>query len=191
MGLLDAFRKDEVVGTKVLVSALGAQHEELRKNDERIYKRFYPNTSSFVSTTVAEFQGVLKQGSYDIVHLLCEVDGQGAIADVAGSRLSGADLLQACVDSGVKVLWIASDNFADPYNAGFKPKGLKLNVVLIERRLGPNFNLFLDNLLTKTSAGESFAKAWGVVSKPEGKSVQPDVPHAITSLGRGGVVLKK
>ena len=190
MGLLDAFRKDEVVGTKVLVCALGAQHEDLRKNDERIYKRFYPNTTSSVSTT-AELQGALKSVSYDIVHLLCDVDAQGTITDTAGSRLSGADVLQSCVDSGAKVLWIASDNFADPYNAGFKPKGMKLNVILTERRLGPNFNLFLDNLLTKTSAGESFSKAWSVVSKPEGKSVQPDVPHTITSLGRGGVILRK
>jgi len=191
MGLLDAFRKDEVVGTKVLVCMLGAQHEELRKNDERIYKRFYPNTTSVAATTIAEFKGALKQGSYDVVHLLCEVDAQGTMADGAGARISGSDVLQACVDSGVKLFWIASDNFADPYNAGFKPKGMKLNVILTERRLGPNFNLFLDNLLTKTSAGESFAKAWSVVSKPEGKSVQPDVPHTITSLGRGGVILRK
>ena len=35
MGLLDAFRKDEVVGTKALVCAVGAKHEDLRKNDER------------------------------------------------------------------------------------------------------------------------------------------------------------
>lgn len=190
MGLLDAFRKDEVVGTKVLVCALGAQHEELRKNDERIYKRFYPNTTSSVSTA-PEFQSALKQGNFDIVHLLGDVDAQGSLTDSAGARISGTEILQSCLDSGVKVFWVGSDNFADPYNAGFKPKGMKLNVILTERRLGPNFNLFLDNLLTRTSSGESFAKAWSVVSKPEGKSVQPDVPHTITSLGRGGVVLRK
>ena len=104
--------------------------------------------------------------------------------------MTGAELLQASVDAGVKLLWIASDNFAEQYNASFKPKGLKLNVVLTERRIGPNFSFFLDNLLTKLSAGESFAKAWNVVSKPEGKSVQPDVPHTIVSLGRGSVILR-
>ncbi len=102
--------------------ALGAQHEELRKNDERIYKRFYPDTTSLAATTVAELQGALKQG-YDIVHLLCDVDAQGTIADGAGARISGAELLEACVDSGAKLFWIASDNFADPYNAGFQAKG--------------------------------------------------------------------
>ena len=189
MGLLDAFRKDEVVGTKVLVCALGAKHEELRKNDERIYKRFYPATTSSVATTIAELRTGLAQG-YDIVHLLCDVDAQGTLTDATGARMTGADLLKTCVDSGVKLLWIASDNFAEPYNAGFQPKGMKLNVILTERRLGPNCSLFIDNLLTKLSSGETFAKAWNVASQPEGKSVQPDVPHTITSLGRGSVILK-
>lgn len=189
MGLLDAFRKDEVAGTKVLVCAMGAQHEDLRKNDERIYRRFYPQTTSFVATAIAELRNVLK-GSYDIVHLLADVDAQGSLTDVAGTKMTGAELLQICVEAGTKLIWIASDNFADPYNAGFKTKGLKLNVILTERRLGPNCSLFIDSLLTKLSSGESFSRAWNVVSKPEGKSVQPDVPHTITTLGRGTVVLR-
>ena len=189
MGLLDAFRKDEVVGTKVLICAVGANFEDLQKNDERIYKRFYPSTTSVTASNLAELKTAVNSKP-DIVHLFCNVDAQGAITDSFNTRMTGSDLLQACVDAGVKVLWIASDNFADPYNAGFKPKGLKLNVVLTERRIGPNFSLFLDNLLTKTSAGESFSKAWNVVSNPVGKSVQPDVPHTITSLGRGAVILK-
>jgi len=189
MGLLDAFRKDEVAGTKVLVCAMGAQHDDLRKNDERIYRRFYPSTTTLVATSVAELRDVLKS-NYDIVHLLADVDAHGSLSDAAGAKMPGAELLQACIDAGTKFLWIASDNFADPYHAGFKAKGLKLNVVLTERRLGPNCSLFIDSLLTKLSAGESFSKAWNVVSKPEGKSVQPDVPHTITSLGRGNVILR-
>jgi hypothetical protein len=191
MGLLDAFRKDEVVGAKVLVCALGAKHEDLRKNDERIYKRFYPATTSVSATTIAELRTALTK-RYDIVHLLCDVDAQGTLipTDAAGARMTGAELLKSCVDSGVKVLWIASDNFAEQYNAGFRPQGMKLNVILTERRLGPNCSLFIDNLLTRFLSGESFAKAWNVASQPEGKSVQPDVPHTITSLGRGSVILR-
>jgi hypothetical protein len=45
-------------------------------------------------------------------------------------------------------------------------------------------------VLVKMQAGETLAKAWSVASQPEGKSVQPDVPHVISSLGRGAVVLK-
>lgn len=189
MGLLDAFKKDEVVGTKVLVCALGGDFDGFPKKDEGTYRRFYPATTALSATTVAELKQAIGQKP-DVVHLFCKLDAQGAITDPSGGRISGAELLQACVDAGVKLFWLGSDNFADPYNAGFKPKGLKLNVVLTERRLGPNFSLFLDNLLTRLSAGESFSKAWNVASKPEGRSVQPDVPHTITTLGRGAVVLK-
>ena len=189
MGLLDAFRKDEVTGAKVLVCGLGSKFAELRNSDEKKYKRYYPATTSVAAASLAEIRQALAQ-HYDIVHLYCDVDAQGGIADSSGTRMTGAELLQACVDAGVKLFWVASDNFAEQYNAGFKPKGLKLNVVLTERRIGPNFSFFLDNLLTKLAAGESFSKAWNVVSKPEGKSVQPDVPHTIVSLGRGSVILR-
>ena len=87
-------------------------------------------------------------------------------------------------------MWIGNDNPQEAYDAGFKTKGLKINVVLTLRRLGSNTSLFLDSLLAKMQAGETFAKAWSVASQPAGKSVQPDVPHTISSLGRGSVVLK-
>jgi len=189
MGLLDAFRKDEVIGTKVLVCSLGTKFEELRKADEKVYKRFYPLTTSTTATALAELRQALGQ-HYDIAHLFCNVGAQGEISDGSGAKMTGAELLRAAVDSGAKLLWIASDNFPDPYRAGFNAKGTKLNLVLTERRLGPNFSLFLDNLLSKVSAGESFAKAWNVAAKPEGKAVQPDVPHTIPSIGRGGVILR-
>jgi hypothetical protein len=90
----------------------------------------------------------------------------------------------------VKLLWIGNDNPQEAYDAGFKTKGLKINVVLTLRRLGLNTSLFLDNLLAKMQSGETLSKAWGIASQPEGKSVQPDVPHTISSLGRSGVILK-
>jgi hypothetical protein len=188
MGLFDAFKKDEVVGTKVVVCALGGSFDDLPKKDEGTYKRFFTTTGLAV-TTVAELKQAIAQKP-DILHLFCRLDAQGAIADDSGAHMNGAELLQACADAGVKVLWIASDNFADSYNAGFQAKGAKINVVLTERRLGPNFSLFLDNVLTKLKAGESFSKAWKVASTPEGRSVQPDVPHTITTLGRGNVILR-
>jgi len=189
MGLLDAFRKDEVTGTKVLVCALGSKFDDARKNDEKIYKRYYPGSTSASVTTLAEVRQAIGQ-RYDILHLFCDLDSQGSIADGAGVRVTGAELLQSCVDAGVKVLWMASDNVAGAYAAGFKAKGFKLNVVLTERRLGPYFSLFLDGLLTRMSAGESFSKSWSAVTKPEGKSVQPDIPQMISSAARGGVILR-
>jgi hypothetical protein len=40
------------------------------------------------------------------------------------------------------------------------------------------------------AAGETWAKAWSVASQSQGKSVQPDVPHTISWVGRGSVILR-
>ena len=188
MGLFDSFRKDEVVGSKVLVCQLGTKFDEHLKSDLRVYKRYYPAASSATFTSIAELRGAVGQ-KYDVLHLFCDVGQDGAIADAAGHCITGTELLKLALDSGVKLLWIGNDNLAEAYEAGFPTKGLKINVVLTLRRLGSNTSLFLDNLLTKMVAGETLQKAWNA-AQPEGKSVQPDVPHTISSLGRGGVILK-
>ncbi len=193
MGLFDAFKKEEVAGTKVLVGQLGTgqgtKFDDELKSDLRVYKRFYPAASSATFTTVAELRGAIAH-KYDVLHLYCDIGSGGVIADASGDRISGTDLLKAAVDAGVKLLWIGNDNLQEGYDAGFKTKGLKINSVLTLRRLGSNTSLFLDNLLAKMQAGETFAKAWSVASQPEGKSVQPDVPHVVVALGRGSVVLR-
>jgi hypothetical protein len=189
MGIFDAFRKEEVTNSKVLVCQLGTNFDEPLKSDLRVYKRFYPTASSATFTTVSELRGAAAH-SYDVLHLFCDVGNSGTITDASGDRMTGTALLKAAVDSGVKLLWIGNDNAQEAYDAGFQTKGIKINVVLTLRRLGSNTSLFLDNLLTKMAAGETLAKAWSVASQPEGKSVQPDVPHTISSLGRGSVVLR-
>lgn len=189
MSIFDSFRKEEVTGSKVLVCQLGTGFDDEMKSDLRVYKRFYPTASSAVFTTVAEVRDAVSR-KYDVLHLFCNVGSDGVITDASGGRISGAELLKAAVDADVKLLWIGSDNLQEAYGAGFKTKGLKINVVLTLRRLGSNTSLFLDNVLSKMQAGQPFSKAWDVASKPEGKSVQPDVPHTISSLGRGGVILK-
>lgn len=189
MGIFDSFRKEEVTGSKVFVGQLTPKFEEHFKSDLRVYKRFYPAASGATFTTVAELRGAAAH-KYDVLHLYCDVGAGGVISDASGDRITGTELLKAAVDSDVKLLWIGNDNSQEAYDAGFKTKGLKINVVLTLRRLGSNTSLFLDNLLGKMQAGETLAKAWSVASQPQGKSVQPDVPHVISSLGRGGVVLK-
>jgi hypothetical protein len=193
MGLFDAFRKEEISGTRVLVGQLGSgqgtKFDEELKSDLRVYKRFYPSASSATFTTIAELRGAVAH-KYDVLHFFCEVDKGGVITDASGDRISGSELLAGAVDSGVKLLWIGNDNLQEAYDAGFKTKGLKINTVLTLRRLGSNTSLFLDGLLSKMQAGETLTKAWSVASNPEGKSVQPDVPHVVVSLGRGSVVLR-
>jgi hypothetical protein len=189
MGIFDAFRKEEVTGSKALTCQLGTKFDEHFKSDFRVYKRFYPSAASATFTTVAELRGAASHG-YDILHLFCDVDGSGEISDSSGDRITGTDLLKMAVNSGTKLFWIASDNLQQAYDTGFKTRGLKVNSVLTLRRLGPNTSFFLDNLLGRMAAGEIFSKAWEVASHPEGKSVQPDVPHTISSVGRGSVVLR-
>jgi hypothetical protein len=193
MGLFDSFRKEEITNSKVLVGQLGTgqgtRYDEEQKSDLRVYKRFYPAASSAVFTTVAELRGAIDH-KYDIIHLFCDVNPEGIITDPSGDRLAGTELLKLAVNADVKLLWIGNDNPEKAYEAGFKTKGVKINVVLTLRRLGSNTSLFLDSLLAKMRSGETLAKAWSTASQPEGKSVQPDVPHTISSLGRGSVVLK-
>jgi hypothetical protein len=193
MGIFDAFRKDEVTGTKVLVCQFGPdlrpKFDEQLKSDLRVYQRFYPSASSAMFTSIAELRGAVGH-QYDILHLFCDVGESGVMSDASGDRITGTELLKAAADSDVKLLWIGNDNPQAAYDAGFKTKGLKINVVLTLTRLGSNTSLFLDNLLTRMAAGETWAKAWSVASQPQGKSVQPDVPHTISSLGRGSVILR-
>jgi hypothetical protein len=191
MGVFDSFRKEEVTGTRVLVgqlgSGLGTKFDEPLKSDLRVYKRFYPAASGATFTSVAELRGAVGH-KYEVLHLFCDVGDGGVITDSSGDRITGTELLKAAVDAGVKLLWIANDNLGKAYEAGFKTKGLKINVVLTLRRLSSNTSLFLDNLLTRMAAGETFSNAWNA-AQPTGKSVQPDVPHTISWLGRGSVVL--
>jgi len=193
MGIFDAFRKDEVTNTKVLVCQFGPdlrpKFDEQVKSDLRVYQRYYPAASSAMFTSIAELRGAVGH-QYDILHLFCDVGENGAISDASGDRITGTELLKAAVDSGVKLFWIGNDNPQQAYDAGFKTKGLKINAVLTLTRLGSNTSLFLDSLLTRMTAGETLAKAWSVAAEPPGKSVQPDVPRTVSSLGRGNVVLR-
>jgi hypothetical protein len=189
MGLFDSFRKEEIADTKILVCQLGNRFDDELKSDLRVYKRFYPNAASASFNSVAALRAALGQ-QYDVLHLFCSVGADGAIVDDASGRIAGAELLKVAVDSGVKLFWIGNDNLQAAYDAGFKIKGLKMNSVLTLRRLGSNTSLFLDNLLTKMTSGNIFSKAWDIASHPEGKSVQPDVPHTIDFIGRGGVILR-
>jgi len=193
MGIFDAFRKDEVTNTKVLVCQFGPdlrpKFDEQVKSDLRVYQRYYPAASSAMFTSIAELRGAAGH-RYDILHLFCDVGENGTISDASGDRITGTELLKAAVESGVKLLWIGNDNTQQAYDAGFKTKGLKINAVLTLTRLGSNTSLFLDGLLTRMMAGETLAKAWSVAAEPPGKSVQPDVPRTVSSLGRGNVVLR-
>ena len=109
---------------------------------------------------------------------------------IGDSGLSGEQLMDACCNANVKLLWMASDNKSDDYAKGLPAKGKKINVVMTIRRLGPYFPLFLGNLLERMSAGEPVSGAWAALTAHGGDSVQPDTPECIFVAGRGKVVLR-
>ena len=185
MGLFDAFKKEEVVGTKILVCALDARFQPLLNSDSQQYKRLYPTTSANLFAAAPAFTQALAQ-AYDIVHFYGDVAADGTI----GGGMSGAQLLDACVAANVKLLWIANDNKPENYAKAFDARGKKINLITTLRRLGPYFPLFLGNLLEKTSAGEPLDKAWETLNPKGGDSVQPDTPECTFHGGRK-IVLKK
>ena len=190
MGLFDSLRKEEVVGTKVLVCSVDARFSAAMNSDSQQYRRLYPATTATVFSGPAQLQQAIAQG-YDVVHFYGDVSAEGAIADGAGASMSGAQLIDACCAANVKLLWMASDNPGDAYMKGFQAKGKKINLVMTIRRLGPYFPLFLGNLLEKISAGEPMPSAWVALNPQGGDSVQPDTPECVFFAGRGKVVLKK
>jgi hypothetical protein len=183
MGILDLFRKDEVIGSKVLVCSLGPQFADWLKGDTQVYKRFYPATTSKTFSSMQALTAALAQ-KYDVVHLLCDVSPEGAIAGV-----SGTELIKKCSEANVKLLWIASNNPSDAYIKGFNARGQKINVVMIIDRRGPFFSAFLTNLLAKVSGGAAMPAAWNQLCPQVASSVHPDAPDAIFFAGRGGVRL--
>jgi hypothetical protein len=190
MGLFDAFRKEEVVGTKVLVCSLDARFSQPMNSDSQQYKRLYPATAAQVFSGIDPLMQAIAQ-KYDVVHFYGDVSPDGTIADTAGKTMAGTQLLDACCNADVKVLWMASDNKAEAYTKGFNAKGKKINLVMTIRRLGPYFPLFLTNLLEKISGGEPMPAAWNEMNPQGGDSVQPDTPECVFYAGRGKVVLKK
>jgi len=185
MGLFDAFKKEEVVGTKVLVCCLDARFQPLLNSDSQQYRRLYPATSASVFSGVPALTQAIGQAC-DVVHFYGDVSPEGNIS----GGLSGTQLLDICCAANVKLLWIASDNQAENYAKAFDARGKKINLITTLRRLGPYFPLFLGNLLETTSAGEPLAKAWEELNPKGGDSVQPDAPECIFVGGRK-VVLKK
>jgi hypothetical protein len=193
LGIRELFRKpghDEVVGSKVLVCSLDPKFAELLDADSRLYGRFYAALRKATFAGIQELSAALGEG-YDIVHLFCDASAEGIITDSSGATISGTSLIQKCCDSGVKLLWIASENKPDAYIEGFKAGGKPLNLVMTIHRQGTKFSLFLEKLLSKMSRGETMPAAWVAIS-PQNPSDprQKESPVCIFAAGRGGVKLR-
>ena len=193
MGIRDLFKKraqDEIFGTKVLVAALDRKFAELVSADNRCYSQFYPNPAESLFEDAA---GLLKAigAGYDVVHLFCDVAQDGSITDSRGHKTPVALLMEACADSDVKLLWVASENNPDRYIKGFKPSGKPLNLVLTIDRRKSRFTGFLENLLRKMAAGETMPAAWASLAPQDPNDPRTqNAPACIFAAGRGGMKLR-
>ncbi len=191
MGIADLFWKrnrDEVIGTRVLIASLDAKFSTTAQADKSSYAKFYSSTSEGSFDRIATLLEAIVRG-YDIVHLFCGVSPDGSIVDTTGYAVSGTALIKTCYESGVKLVWIASANEPDGYIKGFKPQGARMNLVMTISRT--NFSSFLENLLSKMSAGQTMPAAWVAIAPQNAHDPrQQGLPECIFSAGRGSVILR-
>lgn len=191
MRLKDLFTRKpqlpEIHNTRVLVCSAGTGFDELLNADASSYSRFYPSTTVKACSSIKELVAAIRQG-YDIVHLFSNVSPGGIIMNAEGDPLSGASLIQTCCDSGVKLLWVASDNKIDAYIKCFKTSGKSINLVLTLNRRGPRFSSFLEKLLSKMADGETMPRAWVAIA-PQGPPgpAHDDLPESIFNAVRGNI----
>src|SRR5246127_1130524 len=114
MGLFDAFKKEEVVGTKILLCAVDARFQQFLTSDSQQYKRLYPATSANVLPGVSPLTQAIAQ-AYDVIHFYGDVAADGSIT----GGMTGTQLLDACCAANVKLLWIANDNKPENYAKAF------------------------------------------------------------------------
>jgi hypothetical protein len=189
MGLRSLFAKDEVVGSRVLVCALGNKFEGLVGNDGEIYKKFYQSTTKAQFLRLPDLIEAIER-RYDIVHLFCDVPSSGVITDDDGNIMPGTELIQRCHDANVKLLWIASDNQPDGYIKNFGARGKRISLVMTIIRNDPKFSDFLEKLLHKIFQGETMPVAWESLAPQVPGSGSADSPACIFFAGRGAAKLR-
>src|SRR5438552_11051462 len=99
--LLEKAKRDEVVGTKVLVASLDPKFSQIVQADKSSYEKFYSNTFEGLFKCVGALHETIARG-YDIVHLCCDVVPSGRIVDTTGEAVGGTSLIKTCSESGVK-----------------------------------------------------------------------------------------
>ena len=190
MGIRELFKgrtRDEVVGTKILVASLDPRFAELAGADSRCYSQFYPAT---VERAFESFDQLFDStdGGCDVLHLFCQVNPDGNIADAKGNVMAATRLIQKCSASGIKLLWLAGENKPEGYTKGFKIDGIPLNMVLTLNRKGACFDDFLRSLLRNMSTGESMPAAWVALSPQNPNDPRnQSTPACMFAAGRGGV----
>ena len=181
MGLLGLFRKRKNAATSVLVCACESRFDELLAEDADVYKRYYTVTTALSLRGPEDVIMAVERG-FDIVHLLCDF---GSCGSIAGSSVTGDALIDKCCRSGVKLLWVASNNKPDAYIKGFSAGVRALNLVMTINRNGQKFSIFLDQLLSRMSRGDTMPIAWNALAPQIPGLQHSDAPELIFAAGLG------
>lgn len=184
MSLLDAFRRSPAASSQqstVLVCTVGSGFEAELAEDAAVYQRFFANNTVEQFADAAALTQSLANG-FSIVHVLATVDAQGRIA---GTEVTGADLIAASATAGSKLLWLAASNPPEGYIAGFQPGKHRINVVMTIDRQGSALARFLNDLLTRMQSGMKMPVAWNDIAPQIPGGTQPDTPEQIYAAGFG------
>jgi hypothetical protein len=184
-----AARGGAIRDPKILVCSLGDKPlAGIGDTDVTIYSRYSRRVDATKAEGVSELIKVIGQG-YGVVHLYAEINADGYLTDGRGAALKGSELLEACRQSGVALLFFASDNPPANYEKAFgplpeRPGGDGMNVVWTLKREGDKFTYFLDELLKRMAAGESMPLAWVHIA-PQGQGPWMDkLPETVYLTNR-------
>jgi hypothetical protein len=163
---------------RVLVCNIGAENREGFDTDAAVYKKYYGTVSAQGVRRKSELVSAIGSG-YDIVHLLSRCSNEGALSDLEDEALGGMELIRICNEHRTKLLWIAASNASSCYMNGFRAKGSPLNLIMTLNRKGDGFTVFLDNLLSRVSSGETLPHAWTALAPQKGAPPKNELPDCI------------
>jgi hypothetical protein len=173
---------------KVLVCSMDSSFRESLEIDKSVYLRHYRAVESIFFSSTRDLLIAIGAG-YDIVHLFGSLSPSGLLDEARDLILPGSELLMKCCERDVKLLWIASENNPKDYVTSFNVTGKSLNVVMTISRNGAKFVEFLENVLSRTSEGETLPAAWAALVPQAEGPWQHELPSCIFYAGRGDVKL--
>jgi hypothetical protein len=179
-------KKDETLGTKILVASLSDLFRAEMKVDSEVYGRYYHlvNTRSFHDpmSLKAAIKGI------DLLHLFGRLDSGGQLNTASGEQFATAALLDNCVSSDVKTVILASENKAEDYIRGVPAR--PLNLVMTLDRKGKAFPEFLERLCNLLSDGVTLPSAWAKSALQASGPSLDSSPECIFHSGRPKAVLR-
>ena len=165
---------------EILICSVGVDNElaGLIAQDRSIYQGHYENITECQAATVSDLVEFIGDKTFDIVHLLVDIEGDGTIEGVSGIRL-----LEYLLKAGAKLIILARSN-SYVFNADQLPK---VNIVMTLDREGDKFVNFFKELFDLMAKGESLMMAWVKLAPQASGPWMEKLPSTIVVPGWGDV----